>query len=163
MKIYKFFSFLFFWIAPLIIGFVVFYEGQEVKTVWSFNGIIILVILFLSFYSRFKTWYKEKKQAHETARNLGQVSHSINFILLALGNYFFIAIPFVILILLEGAVKSYDGSITQAVGYLLLSIGVSQFFDVLYYQSEQKKIQQKIVNKVQQESEELVKAIKEVL
>ena len=163
MKIYKLFSVLFFWVAPILVGFLVFYKGQETKTVWSFNGIIILIILFLVFYNRFKNWYKEKKQAHETARNLGQVSQSTNFILLALGNYFFVSIPFLILVLLEGAVKSYDGSITQAVGYLLLSLGVSQFFDVLYYQAEQKKIQEKLVAKAKEESEQLIQAIKEVL
>lgn len=163
MKIYKLLSALFFWVVPNIVGFLVFYQGQETKVVWSFNGIFILIILFLIFYNRFKSWYKEKKQAHETARNLGQISHTTNFIVLALGNYFFLSVPFLILILLEGAVKSYDGSITQAVGYLLLSLGVSQFFDVLFYQTEQKRIKERLVEQTKKESEQLVQAIKEQL
>lgn len=163
MKVYKLLSALFFWVVPNIVGFLVFYQGQETKVVWSFNGIFILIILFLIFYNKFRSWYKEKKQAHETARNLGQISHTTNFIVLALGNYFFLSVPFLILILLEGAVKSYDGSITQAVGYLLLSLGVSQFFDVLFYQTEQKRIKEKLVEQTQKESEQLVQAIKEQL
>lgn len=163
MKVYKLLSALFFWVVPNIVGFLVFYQGQETKVVWSFNGIFILIILFLIFYNRFKSWYKEKKQAHETARNLGQISHTTNFIVLALGNYFFLSVPFLILILLEGAVKSYDGSITQAVGYLLLSLGVSQFFDVLFYQTEQKRIKERLVEQTKKESEQLVQAIKEQL
>lgn len=163
MKAYKLLSHLFFWVVPNIVGFLVFYKGQELKTVWTFNGIFILLLLFLIFYNRFKLYYKEKKQAHETARNLGQISHTTNFITLALGNYFFLSVPFLILILLEQAVKNYDGSISQAITYLLLSFAVSQFFDVLFYQSEQKKISEKIVEQAKKESEQIAQAIKEQL
>lgn len=163
MKVYKLLSYLFFWVVPNIVGFLVFYKGQELKTVWTFNGIFLLLILFLIFYNRFRTYYKEKKQAHETARNLGQISHTTNFITLALGNYFFLSVPFLILILLEQAVKNYDGSISQAITYLLLSFAVSQFFDVLFYQSEQKKISEKIVEQAKKESEQIAQAIKEQL
>ena len=163
MKIYKILSILFYWVSPIVVAFLVFYQGQETKTVWSFNGIILLIILFLIFYNKFKTYYKEKKQAHETARNLGQISHEINFITLSLGNYFFTSLPFLILILLEQAIESYDGSITIAVGYLLISFFISSFFDILYYQSEQKKIAYKLKEKTQEESERIAQIIKDKL
>jgi membrane protease YdiL (CAAX protease family) len=163
MKIYKALSLLFLFVVPNIVGFLVLYQGQETKVSWSFNGIFILIILFLLFFNRFRTWYKEKKQAHETARNLGQISHTTNFTILALGNFFFLSIPFLILILLEQAVESYEGSIAKAVGYLLLSFFISQFFDVLHYQSEQSKIREKLVEATKKESEALAEAIKEQL
>lgn len=163
MKIFKALSYLFFFIVPVVVGFVVFYGGQKTSVAWTFNGIFLLIILFLSFYSRFRTWYKEKKQAHETARNLGQISHTTNFTILALGNLFFLSTPFLILILLEQAIKSYEGSVGQAVGYLIVSFGISQFFDVLYYQSEQKKIKERLVEQATKESEELAQAIKDKL
>lgn len=163
MKIFKALSYLFFFIVPVVVGFVVFYGGQKTSVAWTFNGIFLLIILFLSFYSRFRTWYKEKKQAHETARNLGQISHTTNFTILALGNLFFLSTPFLILILLEQAIQSYEGSVGQAVGYLIVSFGISQFFDVLYYQSEQKKIKERLVEQATKESEELAQAIKDKL
>lgn len=163
MKIFKALSYLFFFIVPVVVGFVVFYGGQKTTVAWTFNGIFLLIILFLSFYSRFRTWYKEKKQAHETARNLGQISHTTNFTILALGNLFFLSTPFLILILLEQAIQSYEGSVGQAVGYLIVSFGISQFFDVLYYQSEQKKIKERLVEQATKESEELAQAIKDKL
>ena len=163
MKIFKIASLAFFFIVPNIVGFLVLYQGQKTSVAWSFNGIFILIILFLLFFNRFRTWYKEKKQAHETARNLGQISHTTNFTVLALGNLFFTSTPFLILILLEQAVKAYEGSLAQAVGYLILSFSISQFFDVLYYQSEQKKIREKLAVHAQKESEELAQAIKDKL
>lgn len=163
MKIYKLLSVLFYYVSPLVVAFLVFYQGQETKTIWSFNGIILLIILFLVFYNKFKAYYKEKKQAHENARNLGQVSHQINFVTLSLGNYFFTSLPFLILILLEQAIKSYNGSIALAVGYLLISFFISSFFDILYYQSEQKKIANKLKEKEREESEKIAQIIKDRL
>lgn len=160
MKIYKLFSYIFLILVPLSIGFVTFYEGQETKVAWSFGGIFLLILIFLSYYGKYKSWYKIKKQSHETARNLGYVSQSTNFVLLGLSNFFFNSIPFYILILLEIALNNYSGNISVHVGYVILSLLISQFFDIIYNYTEQANIKEKQSKEVREATEKLAENIK---
>lgn len=152
---------MFLFIVPITIGFLTFYQGQETKVAWSFAGIFILILIFLSYYVKYKSWYKTKKQAHETARNLGQVSHTTNFFILGLTNFLFTSIPFAILILLESAIRNYEGNISVHVGYLLISVFVSQLFDTLYYYTEQTQIKERLNKEIQEQTEQLAKNIRE--
>lgn len=163
MKLYKLLSWLFLLIVPNVIGFFAFYQGQEPKVAFSFSGIFILLFIFILLYNKFKEWHKTQKQAHETARNLGQTSHTVNFTLLGFANFFFMSVPFIVLSLLDGVLKSYQGNISLWVGYLLISIAISQFFDVVYYQTEQKRIKERLLNDTLAHNEKLAQTIKDKL
>lgn len=163
MKLYKILSWLFLFIAPNIIGFFAFYQGQEPKVAFSFSGIFLLIFVFLLLYNRFREWRKLKLHAHETARNLGQVSHTVNFTLLGLANFVFMSIPFIILTLLDTVLKSYQGNISLWVGYLLISIGVAQVFEVIYYQTDQKRIRERLLQEQVEHNELLAQRIKDKL
>jgi large-conductance mechanosensitive channel len=163
MKLYKVLYWLFISVVPLSVGWLAFYDGQDTQVVWSFSGIFILLIIFISLYNKHKTWYKEQKQAHETARNLGQLSHTVNFWLMGVSAFIFTAIPFIVLGLLDGVLTAYEGNITLWIGYLLISFAVGHFFNTLNYYSEQKKIYDKQVKQQQAHNEALANEIKERL
>jgi len=160
MKAFKLIAWIFFYIAPLTLGFFAFYEGQETKVAWSFTGIFTLLITFLVLYTRFKSWYKDKRQAHETARNLGQLSHTTNFIGLGVANLTFMAIPLLIVMLLDNVIADYDGDLSVWIGYILLSWGVATFFNIMFDYSEQKKIKDKEITKQKEETDKLIQEIK---
>ena len=160
MKAFKFISWLFYWIVPLTLGFFAVYDGQETKVALSFTGIFALLIVFLSLYKRFKDWYKEKRQAHETARNLNQLSHTTNFIGLGIANLVFMSIPLLILMLLDNVVAEYNGNLSLWVGFILLSWSIATFFTVMFDYSEQRKIKDKELAKQKEETDKLIKEIK---
>jgi Ca2+/Na+ antiporter len=163
MKLYKVLAGLFYLGVPNVIGFFAFYQGQEPKVAWSFSGIFLLLFVFIVAYNRFKAWHKEQRQAHETARNLGQVSHTVNFTLMGIVDFFFTSVPFIVLILLDGVLKSYDGNLTIWIGYILLSLFVAHLFNIIYYVTEQKSIKQAILDKQQASNQALVEQIREKL
>ena len=160
MKLYKILSGVFFLAVPNVIGFFAFYQGQEPKVAWSFSGIFLLLFVFIVAYNRFKAWHKEQRQAHETARNLGQVSHTVNFTLLGIVDFFFTATPFLILTLLDGVLKNYEGNLSIWVGYILLSLFVAHLFNIIYFETEQKKIRQAILDREKATNQALVEQIK---
>lgn len=163
MKLYKFLQLGFYYLAPILIAFFVFFQDQSTSTKLSTAGLIALVLLFLTYYKKFKDYQKEKLQAHENARNLGQVSQTVNFVILAVLNFTFTIIPFVIVLLIDSALRSYSGNATLGISFLMLSFGVSEMFGVMYHTSEQKNIQEKLVKKTQDENERLAEIIKEKL
>lgn len=163
MKLFKLLYIGFYYIAPLTIAFLLFFQGESVKTKWSFVGLIGGVLLFLTYYKKFKEYQKTQLQAHETAKNLGQVSHSVNFILLAILNFVFTVIPFVLILLVDSVLRSYSGNASLGISFLLLSFAVAEFFHVLAYTSEQQHIQEALVKKTQKDNERLAEVIKETL
>lgn len=163
MKLYKFLQAGFYYLAPILIAFFVFFQDQSTSTKLSMSGLIALVLIFLTYYKKFKDYQKEKLQAHENARNLGQVSQTVNFVILAVLNFAFTIIPFIIVLLIDSALRSYSGNATLGISFLILSFGVSEMFGVMYHTREQKKIQEKLVAKTQDENERLAEIIKEKL
>lgn len=154
---------LFLFIPPLVLSFFAFYEGQKTSVAFSFSGIFLLIIVWLTFYKRFKEWHKEQRQAHQTARNLGQLSHETNFTVLHLGNFFFTSVPFVILILFDRVLASYKGNLSLWIVGIIVSIGVSSFFGVLADYKEQLKIKVKQAEDGKAHAEQLAKTIKDTL
>jgi tellurite resistance protein TehA-like permease len=119
------------------------------------------VVLFLTDYKQFKEYEKTQRQAHETAKNLGQVSKSVNFVVLAGLNFTFTVIPFIIVLLIDGILRSYSGNATVGISFLIISFAVAEFFGVLAHTSEQKKIQEQLHAQTQADNERLAKVIKE--
>lgn len=161
MKLYRLLNVGFYYISPLLIAYFVFFQDQSTSTKLSVTGLIASVLLFLTYFKKFKDYQKEKLQAHENARNLGQVSQTTNFVILAVLNFAFTIIPFVIVLLIDSALRSYSGNATLGISFLLLSFGVAEMFGVMYHTSEQKKIQEKLVQKTQAENERLADIIKD--
>lgn len=160
MKLYRLLQLVFYYVAPLFVALFVFFDGQETRTKVSMTGLVGLILLFLTFYKRFIDYRKEKLQAHETAKNLGQLSQSVNFTVLAGLNFTFTAIPFIIVLLIDSTLRTYSGNPTLGISFLLLSFGVSEFFGVMYRTHEQKKIQDQLLKKTQEENERIAKAVK---
>lgn len=160
MKVFKLIAWIFYYIAPLTLGFFAVYDGQETSVALSFSGIFALLIVFLVLYTRFKSWYKDKRQAHETARNLGQVSHTTNFIGLGVANLIFMSIPLLIVMLLDNVVANYNGNLSVWIGFIILSWSVATFFTIMFDYSEQKKIKDAELAKQKEETDKLIKEIK---
>jgi len=160
MKLYRFLQICFYYLVPLFIAFFIILVEQETSTKLNFTGLVALVLIFLSFYKRFRDYKKEKLHAHETAKNLGQISQSVNFILLGVLNFTFTVIPFIIVVLIDNTLKSYTGNAAVGISFLILSFGLSEFFGVLYRTNEQKKIQDDLYKKTEKENERLAKVIK---
>jgi phosphoglycerol transferase MdoB-like AlkP superfamily enzyme len=163
MRLYKLLRIVFYYIAPLVIAFLLFVQGESVKTQWSFVGLIGLVLLFLTYYKGFKDYEKTQRQAHETAKNLGQVSKSVNFILLAVVRFGFTITPFLIVLLVDAILRSYSGNATIGISFLLISFAVAEFFGVLAHTAEQKTIQERLHAQTQADNERLAQVIKEQL
>lgn len=163
MKLYKVLAGFFYLAVPNVIGFFAFYQGQEPKVAWSFSGIFLLLFVFIVAYNRFKAWHKEQRQAHETARNLGQVSHTVNFVLIGITDFFFTSVPFIVLLLLDNVLKNYQGNLSIWVGYILLSLGIAHLFNIIFYETEQKNIKQSILDKQKATNDALVEQIREKL
>lgn len=161
MKVYKLLSYGFTYIAPVLVGYFVFYQDQEVKVKLSLAGMIGLILVFLTYYKKFKDYQKRQEQAHETARNLGQASETVNFIALGLLNFTFTSIPFFIVLLVERVLLNYSGNAVMGIGFLLASFFVGEFFNILYRTSEQVKIREKLVAKEKAHIEELTQQIKD--
>lgn len=163
MRLYKLLNVGFYYIAPLLISYFVFFQDQPTATKLSISGLVAGVLLFLTYYKKFKDYQKAQLQAHENARNLGQVSQTVNFILLAILNFGFTIIPFVLILLVDSALRSYSGNASLGISFLLLSFGVAEMFGVMSHTAEQKKIQEALVSKTQADNERLAEIIKDKL
>lgn len=163
MKLYRLLNISFYYAAPLVISYTLFFRDQPTATKLSISGLVLGVLLFLTYYKKFKDYQKAQLQAHENARNLGQVSQTVNFVILAGLNFGFTIIPFVLILLVDSALRSYSGNATLAISFLLLSFGVAEMFGVLYHTSEQAKIQEKLAEKTKADNERLAEVIKEKL
>jgi hypothetical protein len=84
----------------------------------------------------------------------------VNFTLLGIVDFFFTATPFLILTLLDGVLKNYEGNLSVWVGYILLSLFVAHLFNIIYFETEQKKIKQAILDKEKATNQALVEQIK---
>lgn len=162
MKLYKVLSIAFNYIAPVLVGYFLFFQEQELKVKMSLAGIVGLILLFLTYYKKFKDYKEQQEQAHENARNLGQASHTVNFITLGVVSFIFTAIPFFIVLLLDRVLLNYSGNATIGISFLLMSFFVGEFFNILHRTSEQVKIREALVKKEQEHIDAITQKIKDI-
>lgn len=137
MKLFKWLSLAFMFIAPVVIIFIYFYDRQQAAIGWNFTGIIFSIIMLLITYNRFKEWLLVKKTAKETATNLGQTSKNYNSVLINILTYIYLSAPFGLLLWLNYVIENYEGKIFIPIILILSSFAVSCVFSIMHEAKEQ--------------------------
>jgi hypothetical protein len=163
MRLFRILSKVFLYIVPVVIVFIFFYQRQEFKVTFGVSGIIVMLILFVKLYGKYKAWLLKKEQAHETARNLGMKSHTTNFIVIEICNLLFLLFPFAIILWVVYVMQNYDGRIYLPVIFIMISFAVSGLFNVLFRTQEQLLIEEETLKKQEQEIASIAQKVKEVL
>ena len=163
MKLFRLLSWLFLYAVPIIIVFVFFYQRQEFRVTFGVSGIILLSVLFIKLYGRFKKWLLIKEQAHENARNLGMQSHTTNFILIEVFNFLFLAFPFAILLWVIYIMKHYDGRMNLPILFILVSFTASGVFKILFRTKEQADIAAEQLTTQDNQIEAIAQRVKAIL
>jgi MFS family permease len=155
MKLFKWLSLGFMFVAPITVIIIYFYDRQSASVGWNFAGITATLIMLVITFSKFKEWLLIKKAAKETATNLGKTSKNYNSIVINLLTYVYLASPFGLLLWLNVMIEKYEGNIAWPIILILSSFAVSCIFNILFEALEQKAIAEQELK----EQDDQVKAI----
>lgn len=151
MKLYKWLAKIFLFVVPSLIAIILLISNQEPKVAWGFGGILLSLIIFVSTLKKVGDWVKRKEQSHDTATNLGNVSHTTPFLALEIVKFSYYSFPIAILIWIDVVFANYQGSVGKVLGFVVLSYAASGIFNYLYLKSQQVNIQEETAKTKQDE------------
>jgi len=142
VRLYKFLSYMFMWVVPIVLVFAFFYDRQPNKVTFGFTGSVLILILYVIYIKRIAEAKARKEIAHETASNMEKASTKKTIYQIAVLQTISYGVPLGVLALMTYVITEYNGNMLWAVLCIIASVAISQVFMVLAALSERIRLLQ---------------------